>query len=142
MTETGRIRGSRVVAPGFHAGRSWFLRPPGVEARRYERISLFDARFGELNFGHSCLFRISCFGFVLPMFRFVHISKTFCSFQSMLERKALMLWVAHGELPCCMLARILVYLKETFNLWRRVDLHGQFQLETFRRHIAGLGGIE
>jgi hypothetical protein len=32
-TETGRIRGSKIVAPGFHAGRFWRPRPastPGV----------------------------------------------------------------------------------------------------------------
>jgi hypothetical protein len=65
ITETGRIEGPNIVAPGFHAGRLWLPHPPGMETGRYNRVSLFVARFGLLSFGHSCLLRISDFEFGL-----------------------------------------------------------------------------
>jgi hypothetical protein len=51
ITETGRIEGFAIVAPGFHAGRLWLRHAPGVEAGRYKRVSLRFFLSRSLEFG-------------------------------------------------------------------------------------------
>jgi hypothetical protein len=58
-TETSNERASAFVTPGFHAGRLWLRRSPGVEAGRYKvRISELSC-FGHLKLKPWNLFRIS-----------------------------------------------------------------------------------
>jgi hypothetical protein len=63
MTETGRIGGLHVVAPGFHAGRVSKPKTPGVEAGRYNVL----AASLHVSVIRACFeFRASDFEFLLP----------------------------------------------------------------------------